>query len=108
MKLKASLHIHTKEDESDGRIIDYDIFKLIDEAKKLKFQILALTCHRSLATKPEFIDYARRQGILLIPGIELELSQGRRRPHVVVLNGTDDILGVKNLVDLQNYQARHP
>lgn len=108
MKLKASLHIHTKEDLSDGRVINYDIFKLIDVAHKFKFQVLALTCHKSLATRPEFVKYARERGILLISGIELELEEGSRRPHVVVLNGEANILQVKNLADLKKYKVKHP
>ncbi len=108
MKLKASLHIHTKEDLNDGRVISYDIFRLIDEAKKFNFQVLALTCHKSLATRPEFISYAQKQGVLLINGIELELSEGRRRPHVVVLNCQTNILKVKNLADLKKYKLQHP
>jgi predicted metal-dependent phosphoesterase TrpH len=108
MKLKASLHIHTKEDLSDGRVISYDVFKLIDEAHKFRFQVLALTCHKSLATQPQFIKYARERGILLIPGIELELEEGSRRPHVVVLNGDTEVLRVKNLVDLKKYKSKHP
>lgn len=108
MKLKASLHIHTKEDLSDGRVISYDVFKLIDEAHKFKFQVLALTCHKSLATQPLAIKYARARGILLIPGIELELEEGSRRPHVVVLNSDTEVLRVKNLVELRQYKNKHP
>ena len=108
MKLKASLHLHTKEDLSDGRVIDYDIFRLIDEAKNFKFQVLALTCHKTLANRPEFVAYAKQQGILLIGGIELELSEGKRRPHVVVLNPDVRITKVTNLKELKKYKQDHP
>jgi len=108
MKLKASLHVHTAEDPSDGSLIDYDARCLIDLATKNNFKILAITCHNYFAWTKELADYAKQKNILLLKGIELELREGRRRPHVVVLNCQKDIVKIKTLNQLRRYKQKHP
>ncbi|MFH1662180.1 MAG: PHP domain-containing protein [Candidatus Falkowbacteria bacterium] len=108
MKLKASLHIHTSEDKTDGHVIKYNVYKLIDEAKKYDFKILALTCHKKFECKKEHIDYAKKNGILLIPGVELALRKFLRNNDVLVLNCEENVEKIKNFADLIKYKKNHP
>lgn len=103
MKYKASLHLHTKEDHEDGSIIKYSIYDLIDEAKRLDFKILALTGHKTFIFKPEYGEYAREMGILLIPGIEAEIK-GR---HCLILNCEQSTEQIKTIDDLIAYKRSH-
>ncbi|MFA6994908.1 MAG: PHP domain-containing protein [Patescibacteria group bacterium] len=108
MKVKASLHIHTAEDVLEGRHIFYNIYQLIDAAKKLDFKILALTGHEHFIYRSEYGAYAKKNGILLIPGIELTvISKSHKKNHVVVLNCGPDIESIKTFPDLENYKRNH-
>lgn len=104
MKYKASLHLHTKEDFEDGSIIKYSIYDLIDEVVRLDFKILALTGHKTFLFKPEYGEYAKERGILLIPGIEAEIK-GR---HCLILNCDQSAEGIKNINNLIAYKRGHP
>lgn len=104
MKYKASLHLHTKEDHEDGSIIKYSIYDLIDEAVRLDFKILALTGHKTFIFKPEYGEYAKEKGILLIAGIEAEIK-GR---HCLILNCDQSTEQIKNIDDLIAYKRGHP
>lgn len=108
MKLKASLHLHSGEDIREGELIGYSIYELIDEAKALDFQALALTCHLASVAKPEHIAYAKGRGILLIPGVELELEEAGRLGHVLVLNSNSETDRLTKFSDLPEYRRRHP
>ena len=108
MQIKTSLHIHTKEDRSDGHVIKYNIYQLIDHAEKLDFKVLALTGHRRFIYKKEYGEYAKEKGILLIPGIELALKYGFKQNHVLVLNCDKNVEKVKNFSDLQAYKEQNP
>ena len=78
MRVKASLHIHTAEDKTEGEYITYNIFELVDRAAELGFQVLALTCHQFCVTTKEHIEYAKTKGILLLPGVELNLIEDNK------------------------------
>ena len=109
MKLKASLHLHTAEDRSsDGPLIGYSIYQLIDRAALLGFKVLGLTCHRVFVYRRAYGRYAKQRGILLLPGVELELAEMFNRPHVVVLNCGPDIEKVTTLNELAAYKKRQP
>jgi len=109
MKIKTSLHIHTAEDKREGKKIKYTVYQLIDQACQLDFKVLALTGHEYFVYKPEYGDYARDKGILLIPGIELTLNKhGLVQKHVVVLNCQPEIENIKTLEELVNYKESHP
>ncbi len=109
MKLKASLHIHTKEDFVDDYVVRYNIYELIDYAEKCGFKILALTGHKKFVYKKEFGEYAGDRGIILIPGIELHINRFLFfSDHVIVLNCERDIERVKNFNDLARYKKDHP
>lgn len=98
------MHLHTKEDFEDGSIIKYSIYDLIDEVVRLDFKILALTGHKTFLFKPEYGEYAKERGILLIPGIEAEIK-GR---HCLILNCDQSAEGIKNINNLIAYKRGHP
>jgi len=108
MYLKSSLHIHTKEDASDGHAITYDVYELIDRAKELGFEVLALTGHRKFIYKEEHGEYARSKGIVLIPGIELALKFFFRQNHVLVLNCGQSVENIKSFTELGRYKKENP
>lgn len=107
MQLKASLHLHTSEDKKDGHIINYNIYSLIDEAEKYGFNVLGFTPHNKFVFKEEFADYAKKKGILLIPGVERSLGRFLNG-HVIILNCGQTIEKVKTLKQLLKYKEEHP
>lgn len=103
MKIKASLHLHSREDSEDGSIIGYSLFKLIDFAASKDFKVLASTCHgRNMATV-EHITYAKDRGILLLSGAELKISGG----HILVINCGSEVDGISDFNALRKFKASH-
>lgn len=108
MKIKVNLHTHTKEDALDGHFIKYNIFELIERAKKLGFGAIAWTGHNKLLIRKEHIAYAQKRGILLIPGIELSLDRRfLKSRHVVVLNCEASVEKIKTFEELREYKKNH-
>lgn len=100
--LKADLHLHTSEDPNDH--LPYNARELIDYAKTLGFDVLAITLHEKLFQDKKVFDYARKKGILLIPGIELKING----MHVLAYNVTEtDIKDIKNLEDLKKIKRKN-
>ena len=79
-KLKVDFHTHTCDDPKD--YIDFSAEELIDRAAERGLDALAITNHNVITFSCELEDYAAGRGVLLIPGVELTLSN----KHVVVLN----------------------
>jgi len=78
--LKVDLHIHTAEDRSD--IIRYNAFRLIDRAAELNFDAIAITNHNFVLDDRKIENYAEKNNILLVPGMEATLSN----KHVLLIN----------------------
>ena len=108
MRLKTNLHFHTGDDPFDS--VPYSTREGIDRAAALGFQVLALTCHRKAAWTPEYAAYAAEIGILLVPGIELEISESAEESgrHLILLNGAADAESLRTFSDLAAYRAAHP
>lgn len=70
--LKADFHIHTKEDPVDR--IRYTAKDLINYAAKLNFKLLAVTNHYEVYYNNDLVNYAKKKGILLIPGMEARIE----------------------------------
>ena len=77
--LKADLHLHTREAEP---FIAFNACRLIDRAAREGFQVLSITNHDTLTFSDSLAAYARKRGILLIPGAEATI-EGR---HVLLYN----------------------
>ncbi len=78
--LKADLHLHTGEDPNDR--VSYSARELISKAADKGFEVLSITNHQCLTFDQRLSAYARERGILLIPGMEMNV----RSRHVLVLN----------------------
>lgn len=78
--LKADLHTHTKEDPLDK--IKYSAKDLIKYAAKLHYKVLAITNHNKVLYNRMLRSYAKKHGILLIPGKEA-LIEGK---EIILLN----------------------
>jgi predicted metal-dependent phosphoesterase TrpH len=99
--IKAQLHIHIQGDPVDK--IKYTWRDLIDRAKKLDYRILAITCHKKIIFPPKALSYAKKHGILLIKGIEIEIS----KKHIIILNAHKDSEKIQTFHDLKKYKQNH-
>lgn len=103
--LKAELHTHIKADPLDGKLIKYDAYQLIDRAKELNFDVLAITCHNFVYESQEAKEYARKRGIILLSGAEVDI----KGKHTLVYNATNEQLQtIKNFQDLQKLKTENP
>ena len=88
--LKVELHTHCNLDPKDNLI--HSAKELIDKAKELNFDVLAITCHHKVTHTSELENYAKDKGILLIPGTELSIEN----KDVLIYNVTnEDIKNIK-------------
>jgi predicted metal-dependent phosphoesterase TrpH len=79
-RLRVDFHTHSSDDPKD--YIDFSAGQLIDRASERGLDALAITNHDAVTFNSELEKYAASRGILLIPGVELTLSN----KHVVVVN----------------------
>lgn len=100
--LKVQLHCHCFGDPCDH--INYSAKELIDEAKRLNYDALAITLHRRMLFSKKLQKYASKKGLLLMPGIEFEIN----REHIVAVNAHEDILLVDSFEKLATYRHNHP
>ncbi|MDP2625017.1 MAG: PHP-associated domain-containing protein [Candidatus Peregrinibacteria bacterium] len=99
--LKASLHVHIKGDHDD--YIEYTGFELLDRAHALGYDIIAFTCHERVVFNEELQAHAKNLGILLIPGIEINVEG-----HILVLNAHPMTQFIKTPEELRAYRIEHP
>lgn len=79
---KIDLHIHTT--CSDGALSPYEV---IDEAYKNNVKIISITDHDTISAYTEdLIEYAKKKGIKLIPGIEISTKSNKCGIHVLGYN----------------------
>jgi predicted metal-dependent phosphoesterase TrpH len=99
--IKIDLHIHTLEDPKDK--LDYSARELLARARRLDFDVLAITLHDAVFDPPEIREAASRLGILLIPAAEVRIEGA----DVILLNVTrDDLVELKTFADLRRLRAR--
>lgn len=107
MLLKTNLHFHTNDDPTHR--IDYSAEEGIDRASKLGFDVIALTCHGKVTFKEQYRSYASSKGILLISGIEINISEdGKDGRHLLILNCGNSAERIKTFKDLEQYRKEHP
>ena len=100
--LKADFHMHTSEDTKDN--VSYSAKQLIDKAALLGFEVISITNHNLVTYSKTLSDYADSKGILLIPGIELDV-EGHK--HVLIINPEINKLEkVKTVDDLRRLRRR--
>jgi predicted metal-dependent phosphoesterase TrpH len=81
--LKAEMHAHCSLDPVDYRLCRHTPVELVEHASRLGYDVLAITCHNLDVWTAELSEYARRLGVVLIPGMEVE-AEGKR--HVLLYN----------------------
>jgi predicted metal-dependent phosphoesterase TrpH len=99
--IKLDLHIHTLEDPKDR--LDYSARELLARARRLGFDVLAITLHDTVFDPPEILQAAARLGILLIPAAEIRIEGA----DVILLNAArQDVEGLNTFADLRRLRAR--
>jgi predicted metal-dependent phosphoesterase TrpH len=108
--LKVDFHTHTSDDPQD--YINFSSEQLIDRAAHLGIDAVAITNHDVVTFSRELEEYAAERGVLLIPGVELTLSN----KHVLVINpdfrrapdsrSLEDLAGIRSSANL--IIAPHP
>jgi predicted metal-dependent phosphoesterase TrpH len=98
--LKVDLHLHTAEDPEDE--IVHDAQTLVERARDLGFDALAITLHNRQFADARLFDYAEDLGVTLIPGIERSI-EGR---HVLLINFPPAAESVRSFADLAVLKAR--
>lgn len=79
--LKSDFHIHTSMDTEDD-FISYSPKNLVRYAAKKGFEVLSITHHNDVYFNRDIASFAKRKGILLIPGVEAKV-EGK---HTVLIN----------------------
>lgn len=98
--LKVDLHLHTAEDPEDA--IVHDAQTLVERARDLGFDALAITLHNRQFADSRLFDCAEALGVTLIPGIERTI-EGR---HVLLINFPQAAEKVKTFADLATLKSR--
>src|SRR5438046_9896592 len=78
--IKLDLHIHTLDDPKDK--LDYSARELLGRARRLGFDVLAITLHDAVFERPEIFEAAARLSILLIPSAEMRTDGA----YIILLN----------------------
>ncbi|MCD6460199.1 PHP domain-containing protein [bacterium] len=84
-RFKTDLHIHTSLDFKKSCNRSYGIlspYELVDRAKTLGYKVLSFTHHGALYIDSDISRYARKHGILIIPGLEAFIDD----KHVLMYN----------------------
>jgi predicted metal-dependent phosphoesterase TrpH len=100
--LKCQFHSHSSDDPVDN--IPYSPKELIDEAARLNYEVLAITCHTKYTFSEDLRSYAESKNILLIPAIEFEINN----KHILGINIDKDIENVTTYRQLKEYKLTHP
>lgn len=89
MELTCQLHMHTTESKGT-RVVVESITRpkqAIDFCKKNKIDVLAVTDHNTTSAYPKMRNYAEKNGVLLMKGIEIDTADG----HIIGLDVDLDI-----------------
>ncbi|MGM5483791.1 MAG: PHP domain-containing protein [Nanobdellota archaeon] len=100
--LKAELHTHIKDDPKDIHI-KYNVYDLIRDAIRKKFDVIAVTMHDKFFDNKLATDFARKRGILLIPGIEKTI----KGKHVLILNCDNEAENIEDFDSLREYKKKN-
>ncbi len=98
--LKVDFHTHTADDPQD--YISFSAETLIEQAAHLGIDAIAITNHDVVTFSRTLEERAAKLGVLLIPGIELTLSN----KHVLVINpdfrAPPDFRSLEDLGEIRN------
>ncbi len=99
--IKLDLHIHTLDDPKDA--LDYTAHELLERAKEVGIEVLAITLHDAVFDRAEVFADAAAMGILLIPAAEMRLHGA----DIVLLNVTpEEAAELQDFDDVRRLRAR--
>src|SRR5215471_18975237 len=98
--LKVELHAHTDLDPRDR--LPHTTEQLIDHARSLGYDALAVTLHDKYFDPAPYRDYARERRVVLIPGIERTVD-GK---HLLLINFPAECEQVRTVDDVLALKAR--
>lgn len=97
--LKSDFHLHAGIDEHHK--LDHSPKDLINLAYKEGYEVLAITNHSTITYSKSLAGYAKKRGILLIPGMEAPI-EGK---DVLILNATPRLKQrIRTFADLERYK----
>jgi len=101
--LKSDFHMHSNYDT--GKIVlPYKFPELIKYCAKSRYEVLSITNHDKLFYNSSLHDYAKKHGILLIPGCERTI-EGK---HVLLINIAAELLNkIKTFDDLEKHKGEN-
>ena len=102
IKLKIDFHIHTAEDIAEIVACRTGLIpakNFIDLAVKNNYDAISFTHHGILLNDPLIFEYAKEQGILLIPGVEAFIN----KMHVLMINYSKSIF-INTFEDLKKHK----
>lgn len=102
MYLKTNLHFHANYAPKGSAVYSFE--EGIKKAAELNYQVIALTPHNKFIDNPNYSNYAEKNGILLIKGIELTIQKG----HVLILNANKEVEKISSFKDLEIYKKENP
>lgn len=85
------LHGHTKYN-SFNEFVNYSPQEAILRAKEVGLDGIAITAHDTVKGLDEALNIAAREGIILVPGVEISSRIGLRTPHILALGITPDVV----------------
>ena len=99
---KIQLHLHVAGDVLDN--IKYTAKQAIDQAAKLGYVAISITCHDIFIFNEKLAEYAKKAGLLLIPGIEKTI-EGK---HVLIYNCDQNAEQIETFTQLEKYKQINP
>jgi len=97
-RLRADLHVHTREAEPS---IAYGARDIIVRAARAGYRVLGITNHDTITYSADLVSFARDHDVLLIPGVEATV-EGR---HVLVYNADVEADKLRTFADLRRYRT---
>jgi len=80
MSGRVDLHVHSHK-SSDG---DFSPAELVNFAGKLGLRAISIADHDTVAAYPEAVEFGRREGVEVVPGIEVTTLFGGREFHLLL------------------------
>ncbi len=84
-------------------IVRYSSEQLVDMVAERGYHALAITGHKRMTLRPSIADYARERGVLLVPGVELDV-EGR---HFLILNPDEEQATATTFAELRAMGRRN-
>jgi len=100
--LKADLHLHSNDDPKETHL-GHNRKQLIEFMAKSGFDVISITHHDSFGYTKELAEYAKKRGILLLPGIEKRIEGKEVLLYNVYPN---ELKRIKKLSDLTKIKRK--